>query len=741
MNSSSVPRWMRGVAAVTTAAFAWSMILAAPVSALAHAKQAFNPLVRKLSDAEMQKMVGGQTVPQAGNGQSDPHTAQAYSSPTWKITTAGGSFIADSTTTNGWSMSVAGSRFNLSAPGSAGLGSYKGYYAYGGGRVATFDVIEPATSLRSGGAYSWEGLGGGNERVRDQAPPRPAVNYVNGNKTTAVPIVGWTARGGLPVNFTLVHNSQSANNLTLGVKWTHSYDLYLLVDGSGNVTTHFGDDTSYQFTKNIGGSYTAPAGIYDTLVKNVSGTYTLTTQHQVVYQFNTSLRCTSITDRNGNALTLAYSGNNVITVTDPSSRVLTLGYTSGKITSVTDPLSRTWTIDYDGSGRVYKVKLPLLSGQSVNSFTQLGYDSRNNITTLTTPRGKSWTFSYFPSSDTLQWEKDPLLNATSYAYTTTDKTMTDPNGNVTTLTYNTNGELSKVTDPLTKHTDFTYDSSHNRLTVLDKRGYTNTLTYDTSGNALTVTNPYSKVWTYTYTAKNDVATVTDPLSHVTTSTYDTAGNLTKVTDALSNVTDYVVNGYGLTTDVKTYPVGGTTLTTTYAYDSNGHLTSITDPLSHATTYTVDGIGRTTAVTDALTHSSSVTLDNWGRTLTATTPAGTTSYYYDDDSNLTKITDANSHDTTFTYDDAERLLTKTLANGDVMTYAYDATGKKGLLSSQTDGNGRATSFTYTSRNQLASATYPVSSGVNTSESWTYNDAGQLASRTDCNSVTTNYAYSI
>jgi|GEM_PF-6728081 len=105
----------------------------------------------------------------------------------------------------------------------------------------------------------------------------------------------------------------SNNNLTLGIKWTHSYDIYLLTDGNGNVATHFGDDSSYWFTKQMNGAFVAPNGIYDTLVKN---------------------------------------GNNVTTITDPSSRVLTIGYTSGKITSITDPLSRVWNIEYDFNGKL-----------------------------------------------------------------------------------------------------------------------------------------------------------------------------------------------------------------------------------------------------------------------------------------------------------------------------------------------------------------------------------------------------
>lgn len=96
------------------------------------------------------------------------------------------------------------------------------------------------------------------------------VNTATGNKQTAYPLVSWTARGGLPVNVTLYHNSQAtADDCSgfLGEKWRHSYEICLTFDGSDNATIHWGDGTHYEF-ENDGGTYTAPTGIHESLVKN-----------------------------------------------------------------------------------------------------------------------------------------------------------------------------------------------------------------------------------------------------------------------------------------------------------------------------------------------------------------------------------------------------------------------------------------------------------------------------------------
>ena len=126
-------------------------------------------------------------------------------------------------------------------------------------------------SAASGSTYPWEGNVGG-------------TNSGNGNKLTQIPLVGWTARGGLPVSFSIAHNSQGNHNSELGQKWTHSFDIYLGIDGSGNATIHWGNDLAYQFTKNMNGSFSPPTGIHDGLVYS-SGTYTLTTPGQVQYAF------------------------------------------------------------------------------------------------------------------------------------------------------------------------------------------------------------------------------------------------------------------------------------------------------------------------------------------------------------------------------------------------------------------------------------------------------------------------
>src|SRR5947209_3085313 len=88
--------------------------------------------------------------------------------------------------------------------------------------------------------------------------------------------------------------------------------------------------------------------------------------------------------------------------------------------------------------------------------TILGYNTNHDVTSLQNPRGYTRTFGY-NTDNSLAWQKDPALNQTSYAYTSTTCTVTDPNGNNTIYTYDTSGRNTQIKDPLLYHQDYTWD--------------------------------------------------------------------------------------------------------------------------------------------------------------------------------------------------------------------------------------------------------------------------------------------
>ena len=528
-------------------------------------------------------------------------------------------------------------------------------------------------SPQSGSTFPWEGSVGG-------------TNSGNGNKVVQRNLFGWTARGGMPVAFTLSHNSQSTHNSELGNKWTHGYDLYLAASGTGgNLSVHWGDDLSYVFTYNVDGTYSPPTGIHDKLVKNGDNTFTLTRPDQTAYHFKVNYYCDTISDENSNSVSLSYNSGNFVTgISDPSSRAISLTYDgSSRISTVTDPLNRVWTMHYT-TGDLTSIDEPTIN--STIYSTTVSYNSAHDITTLTSPGGRSQTFTYNSTDNSLASETDGCGNTSTWSYTSTATTISDANSHSTVHSYS-NGRLASVTDAAGQIESYSWDSSNNRALVIDKRGFSWSSLFDSNGNVVKSSDPYTNAVTNTYNSHNRLLTSTDPLGHVTvTIVYDTRDNPTSITDALSHTVATTFTTYGLvntTSDAQSHQ-------TSFTYDADGNCTLVVDANSNQTSATFDGLSNRLTATDQLSHTTTWTLDAWKRVTSVATPAGTTSIAYNADSLVTSATDSNSHTVSQTFDNNGRPLVTTKANGP---------GTGPLLRIHPPSDPRASGFRFLSAGQL------------------------------------------
>ncbi len=561
----------------------------------------------------------------------------------------------------------------------------------GGGGLGVVHAL--SDSPNAGTAYPWEGSVAG-------------INTGNGNKLTTIPIVSWTQRGGLPVSFYLSHNSQSTHNSELGQKWTFSYDLFLMTTGSGggigNIAMHWGDDQSYTFTNSGSNTFTPPAGIHDKLVYNVDTTFTLTKADQTQYHFTTGGYCDTITDENSNSLSIAYNGGNFVTsITDSTGRAISLGYDgSNRINSITDPLSRVWSIAYSATGNnLASVTYPVLGFTYYSE--SFSYTANHDINGITSPGSRTQAFSY-NSDDSIKSSTDGCSNTTNYTYAAGSTTITDPNSHTFIEYYNGSGQLSQTKDNSSYTYTPTYDANNNITSWVDQRGYTWHATWDSSGNNLTSQDPYSDTVTRTFNANNKLLTVTQPTGESVSKSRDGGDKVTSV--AYSNTSSVTE-----ATETLTYSAAGELLTKTdsnsnetqYGYSANGDLTSVTTPGLKVTQFGVDGLGARTGRIDAESRETDYTLDNWERCTTATYPDSTAhTFAFDADSNLSGFSDSTG--TTYRYYDGDsRMTSETKGGSTVVAYGYDATGKKGLLSTITDSGSRVITRAYTGLNQLYS----------------------------------------
>ena len=342
-----------------------------------------------------------------------------------------------------------------------------------------------------------------------------------------------------------------------------------------------------------------------------------------------------------------------------------------------------------------------------------------------------------------------LQDGSNHQFNSTGRllSLTDRNGNQTSLAYNLSGKLSSVIDPFGRPLSFVFNGDR-VSSIMDTTGVIADYTYSnvTGSNQklLTVTYADASGYTFAYDASHRLTTVSDKLNNVLEAhAYDAQGRATTsevqggvehytlsyvsatrtdVTDALGHVTKYFFDtskARNVVTSVEGVCScgGGGSQVTTWAYDNNLNVTSSTDALGRTTSYTYDAAGNLLTVTDA-TGTVTFTYNSFGQVLTLTDQmGGVTTNTYNATGSLLTTEDALDNTTTFTYDSRGQLLTLTDARNKVTTFTWDTSGQ---LTQVQDALSNSKNFTYNSRAELTSTTNALTHTIN----YEYDAAGRL-----------------
>ncbi len=516
------------------------------------------------------------------------------------------------------------------------------------------------------------------------------------------------------------------------------------ITSSAQLTDSLGNTTSYA-AQVIG-------GLWSLTNTQGSGCSTCTARGNITYTYDSNGNILTATDALGYLTTNTYdTSNNLLSVSKPIgggvNAVTSYTYNSfGEVLTTTDPLGNVTTNTYDSHGNLLTVTTPAPNSSTAASVTTFTYNTLGELLTI----------------------KDPLNNVTTLTYFATGliNTITDPQNNVTTYGYDAHGNRTSVTDALTHQTTFTYDAM-DRLTKITYPDTTTTqFAYDYRGRRTSVTDQNGKTTRYAYDDADRLTTVTDAATpgNVTTYVYDTESNLTSIQDANSHTTSFTYDAFGRVTKttfpsgyIETYGYDADNNLTgktdrknqaiTYAYDQLNRLTGKTYPDSSTVNYTYDKNSRLTQVTDP-TGTYQFTFDNMGRLTSATTNYAfltgrnfTTSYSYDAASNRTGFTDPENGSTSYVYDALNRLqtLTPPTAFGGTgnFGFTYDALSRRTQM---TRPNGLKSIYAYDNLSRLLSVLHQSGSTTLDGASYTVDNAGNRASKTDqLAGVTSNYTY--
>jgi RHS repeat-associated protein len=314
-----------------------------------------------------------------------------------------------------------------------------------------------------------------------------------------------------------------------------------------------------------------------------------------------------------------------------------------------------------------------------------------------------------------------------YLYVPVDNT---PDTCTTTMTYDSYGNVTSITDAESNTASLTYSSTYSYAYLTETSAtigsdtITTKMTYDSNRGWITSIQQPEGVdagsgydYLFTYDLLGRVTKQEFPLlsgqsqrSYVEY-VYDDTNRMTTTIDTLRH---YIVQQYdklGRPTDTKwyagTYGSGTLYATMSYAYRYDDKISTVTDPGSDQTSVTYDFLGRITQIT----YPGSVSV----------------SYSYDDTNNKTTFANGRGYDTIYWFDWLTRLekveeeyATDTFA---VTTYQYDEIGH---LTSFTDAENHTTSYTYASDFGLTKTTYADSEY----EEYAYNDVGKVTTFTDC-----------
>ncbi len=354
-----------------------------------------------------------------------------------------------------------------------------------------------------------------------------------------------------------------------------------------------------------------------------------------------------------------------------------------------------------------------------------------------------------PTWNSTAVETDPKTHYTYYPDGDTSKNPWTDRVKTMSLPANVSGNVAYET----------YEYDKNGVTPVAGRGLVTTIThadgkyksfwYDAYGNKLWEKNELYKLTSYTYDSYNRVLTVKDPIGqttgHTTSYTYTptNGGGGSPYKHTTSNPDTVTTPAGIMTTNVydenfrKTQTsVGGKT--TWFHYDAVGNQDYVTDPRG-----TASGDAQYTTHTD---------YDSRNRKWQVREPLGrTTQSYYDDGVNITRIIrgvgTAEVATETKAYDGMNRLKTdsvpKSVGVNIVTQFQYNPwngdpadSGHSGsLLQKVIDGESHNCQFKYNAAGLKTQMTYHDGS----SQSWAYDDAQNLESRTTVNNETQNFAY--
>jgi RHS repeat-associated protein len=591
------------------------------------------------------------------------------------------------------------------------------------------------------------------------------VNMLTGNLTHNETDLSVKGRG-LPILFARWYNSGDPKDGPLGYGWTHSFNhmvkLYGVENGVAKVgwVNGTGGESFFATASHASGdiargaTLTNPGGVNVQFTRVSGGAddgkYRIRERNGLVYLFASATgpnvtpsassavvaRLLTITDRNGNTLTLNYSGSQLASVSDSLGRtVLSFTWSGSHIAQVADYSGRTVKYAYtDGNNNLTQVTDALNQNHGYSYYTASdGAKLDHRLKRHTLPRGNGIEFEYYSGGQV-------------FRHTPVDTAGSLIGSGAVSFHYNLfNRESWTVNERGYEH-HTTFDSHGNPVSIVEENGAEHSYTYDPANpyNRLSETDSVGRSTAWTYNSQNLIETQTLPsgavLEYRDYNAYaqpqrvkDARGNWSWLKyDANGNPTDRIAVKTGVTPVAGTQPAASDIVAwSKTAFDSAGNPTISTRVKNFAAgsgpSLTQNWDGNKLNVV-SLTRSG----NRNGTTVNETTPTFT----YDSLNRLTAGVDARWYPTSFSYDALDRVTSATDALGKTHRPTYDANGN--LTQTELIANGARIDSAAT---ELDAQDRPISllDYAGNRSTMVYDTAGNLIARTSPDNFTIGFEY--
>jgi RHS repeat-associated protein len=416
------------------------------------------------------------------------------------------------------------------------------------------------------------------------------------------------------------------------------------------------------------------------------------------------------------------------------------------------------TVPFTKSGES-SFKAPAWSQSTLSGNAEAGY-------TLTLPEQTNYTFS---GAGKLESVTDRNGNKTTLAYTEAGKlkTIGDPVSRKITLTYNEAGLVESAEDPMGHLVEYSYEGED--LSSVTEAGEAEPrwqFEYDGSHRIKKVTNGLGGETTNEYDGSSRVISQTDPVENTLTLKYEpfhttitntSTGSVTDQWFTSNNEPFRITRGYGTpeaTTSTFSYNAAGQIKrstdgnghTTTYTYDADGNLKTAKDPEGNTTTRTYNKTHDVISVMSPRSEITTIERDPNGNieSISRPGPEKTTqliSFDYDEHGQLESVTDPLERTWTFGYDgDGNRdTIADPLEN--TQTFGYDENSHlTSIVSPRGNAEGaEPAEYELVIKRDPQGRPEKVIDPLGNTTKYAYDANGNLEAVTDANLRTTTYRY--